>query len=142
MRGLAADASDGRVPFEIIGDGLTEVAVHEVGHTLGLRHNFKGSTLIPFTKIYDGEYTSKHGKSSSIMDYTAAVIAPTKEQQDKAKASSGQMVKAAFKANAAQSLKSRGDASKKESKVTFSDLTKELPRHDSEAGPSVQPQSS
>ena len=84
MRGLAADASDGRVPFEIIGDGLTEVAVHEIGHTLGLRHNFKGSTLIPFTKIYDGDYTSKHGKSSSIMDYTAAVIAPTKAQQDKA----------------------------------------------------------
>jgi hypothetical protein len=84
MRGLAADASDGRVPFKIIADGLTEVAVHEVGHTLGLRHNFKGSTLIPFTKIYDGDYTSKHGKSSSIMDYTAAVIAPTKAQQDTA----------------------------------------------------------
>ena len=65
-----------------------------------------------------------------------------KEQQEKVTASSVQMTKAAFKANAAQGLKSRGDATKKESKVTFSDLTKELPRHDSEAGPSVQPQSS
>ena len=63
-----------------------------------------------------------------------------KEQQEKVTASSVQMTKAAFKANAAQGLKSRGDTSKKESKVTFTDLAQELPHQDSEVGPSVQPQ--
>ena len=82
MRSLAAERDDGRVPLEIIGDGLIEVAVHEVGHTLGLRHNFKGSSIIPYDAIYKGEYTEKHGKSSSVMDYTSAVIAPTKALQD------------------------------------------------------------
>ena len=63
------------------------------------------------------------------------------QRNEKAMASSDKTAKAVFKVHAARGLKvSR--VSKKESKVTFSDLTKELPRHDSEAGPSVQPQSS
>ncbi len=63
-----------------------------------------------------------------------------RQQQEKAKASSVKMGRAAFKANAAQALKARVDASKMDSKVAFADLV-QLPRSDSEAGPSVQPAS-
>ena len=77
MRFLAMTSPDGRVPLSVIGDGLAGVTVHEVGHTLGLRHNFKASTTIPHEKIYDGSYTSIHSSSSSVMDYIGAVIPPT-----------------------------------------------------------------
>ena len=77
---------------------------------------------------------------SPLLELAKKQLGRLREQQEKIKASSGQMVKAAFKANAAQSLKSRGDASKKESKVTFTDLAQELPPRDSEAGPSVHPE--
>ena len=49
--------------------GLTDVTMHEVGHTLGLRHNFKGSMATPFDKIQDAAYLTQHGLSASVMDY-------------------------------------------------------------------------
>ena len=66
---LAFDFSGQQVPDEVIGAGLADVTAHEVGHTLGLRHNFKGSTSTPFNKLHDKEYTYEHGLSSSVMDY-------------------------------------------------------------------------
>eukprot|EP00920_Eleutheroschizon_duboscqi_P025664 GHVT01063430.1.p1 GENE.GHVT01063430.1~~GHVT01063430.1.p1 ORF type:complete len:1068 (-),score=147.70 GHVT01063430.1:633-3836(-) len=50
-------------------DGVAQVIMHEVGHALGLRHNFKGSTGVPFEKLHDCTYTSQHGVSASVMDY-------------------------------------------------------------------------
>ena len=76
---------------------------------------------------------------SPLLELAKKQLGRLREQQEKIKASSGQMVKAAFKANAAQGLKSRGDASK-ESKVTFTDLAQELPPRDSEAGSNVLPE--
>ena len=35
-----------KVPDELIGQAIKEVVMHEVGHTLGLRHNFKASTML------------------------------------------------------------------------------------------------
>ena len=49
------------------------------------------------------------------------------QRNQKAMASSDKTAKAVFKVNAARSLKVRGRVSKKESKVTFDDLGKELP---------------
>jgi hypothetical protein len=60
---------------------IRKVMIHEVGHTLGLRHNFKSSTSIPFSKIHDKSYTSKHGLTGSIMDYVRANIHPDPEKQ-------------------------------------------------------------
>ena len=80
---VAADLSDtnGRVSTEVIGRGLAGVTVHEVGHTLGLRHNFAGSTAVSYASIYDKTKTLKTGSSSSVMDYVGPVVAPTSAQQ-------------------------------------------------------------
>ena len=44
MASEVRSAADGKLPKKFIHQGLKEVVMHEVGHTLGLRHNFKAST--------------------------------------------------------------------------------------------------
>lgn len=61
---------------ELIMQGLKQVAMHEVGHTLGLRHNFKGSTYRNLKDINDPAKTRADGMVSSIMDYTPTNISP------------------------------------------------------------------
>ena len=46
------------------------LVTHEVGHTLGLRHNFKASTAYTDEQINDPEFTKKNGMAASIMEYT------------------------------------------------------------------------
>ena len=55
------------VPEEFIGPLLKEVVMHEVGHTLGLRHNFKGSTIRTLAEINSDEFSD--ACSGSVMDY-------------------------------------------------------------------------
>ena len=55
--------------------------MHEVGHTLGLRHNFKGSTYLTFEQLADRDATSRTGLSGSIMDYLPMNIAPKGDKQ-------------------------------------------------------------
>ena len=50
-------------------NGLKAVVVHEVGHALGLRHNFKASTGISAAELRDPAFTHEHGVSNSVMDY-------------------------------------------------------------------------
>jgi hypothetical protein len=49
---------------------LADVVSHEVGHTLGLRHNFAGSTALSTAELANDELTSQSGISASVMDYT------------------------------------------------------------------------
>jgi len=56
------------VPEEFIGPLLMEVVMHEVGHTLGLRHNFKGSTIHTLAEINSEDFESD-AHSGSVMDY-------------------------------------------------------------------------
>ena len=57
-------------------EDLYQLILHEVGHTLGLNHNFAASTLHNNSDIHNPEKTYKEGLSSSVMDYHALNIAP------------------------------------------------------------------
>ena len=54
---------------ELMGDLIRFVSSHEVGHTLGLRHNMGSSSQTPVEKLRDKEWVEKHGHTVSIMDY-------------------------------------------------------------------------
>lgn len=60
---------------------LKKVAMHEVGHTLGLRHNFKASTWRTLEEINDVEKTRAEGSVASVMDYVAVNIMPEGAKQ-------------------------------------------------------------
>lgn len=60
---------------KFIKDFLREIAAHEVGHTLGLRHNFRASTIHTFENAQDPSITSRDGLTGSVMDYIPTNIA-------------------------------------------------------------------
>jgi hypothetical protein len=66
---------------KMIMQGLKEVTMHELGHTLGLRHNFKASTYLSLDEMADTEKTKDIGLTASVMDYTPAYIAPKGKKQ-------------------------------------------------------------
>ncbi|MCK7553723.1 zinc-dependent metalloprotease [Chitinophaga sedimenti] len=53
----------------LMGDLIRFVSSHEVGHTLGLRHNFGSSSTVPVEKLRDKKWLEQHGHTPSIMDY-------------------------------------------------------------------------
>jgi hypothetical protein len=57
------------IPESFIGPMLAELTCHEVGHTLGLRHNFKASSLYTMKAINSNELKGKKPLASSVMDY-------------------------------------------------------------------------
>ncbi len=58
------------LPEELIGDAVRFVACHEVGHSLGLRHNMIASTAYPTDSLRSATFTARMGgTSASIMDY-------------------------------------------------------------------------
>jgi hypothetical protein len=70
-----------KVTDELIQQAVKETVMHEVGHTLGLRHNFKGSTMLPNDKLHDTAVTRKQGLVGSVMDYNPVNLAPKGVQQ-------------------------------------------------------------
>jgi hypothetical protein len=54
---------------ELMGQLIRFVSSHEVGHTLGLRHNFGSSSAYPVEKLRDKEWVKANGHAASIMDY-------------------------------------------------------------------------
>ena len=57
------------------------VVLHELGHTLGLNHNMKGSQLYSPAEINNRELTSRTGMIGSVMDYPALNVAPDRSNQ-------------------------------------------------------------
>lgn len=54
---------------ELMGQLIRFVSSHEVGHTLGLRHNFGASSTVPVDSLRSKSFLAKYGHTPSIMDY-------------------------------------------------------------------------
>ena len=60
---------------------VKDVIMHEVGHTLGLRHNFRASAVYSLKQTDDPAFTKVNGVATSVMDYTPFNIAPSGVKQ-------------------------------------------------------------
>lgn len=72
---LQAGVNDSRaqqmvLPDELMGQLIRFVSSHEVGHTLGLRHNFGATSQVPVDSLRSATYLKKYGHTPSIMDYS------------------------------------------------------------------------
>lgn len=72
-RGESVSVLDG-IPEWFIGPLLVDLVAHEVGHTLGLRHNFKGSSIYTLAQINSPDVKGKKSFSGSVMDYVPVNI--------------------------------------------------------------------
>jgi Met-zincin len=77
-RGMLSDA---KAQNEYVNDFIVAVTMHEVGHTLGLRHNFKASNALPFDRLNDASLTGRSGLTGSVMDYIPVNLAPEGKPQ-------------------------------------------------------------
>ena len=66
---------------QLIFDYLKDGTMHEVGHTLGLRHNFRASTAVSQQQASDKAYADKNGLTGSVMEYSPVNIALKGERQ-------------------------------------------------------------
>ncbi|MFM7109561.1 MAG: zinc-dependent metalloprotease, partial [Planctomycetota bacterium] len=57
------------LPDEVTGELLRYICAHEVGHTIGLRHNHRASQAYSIAQLRDPKFTEVHGSVGSIMSY-------------------------------------------------------------------------
>lgn len=77
----AGDTLDPKEAERIVHATLKDVVTHEVGHTLGFRHNFRASTIYMQAQLSDAAFTRTHGLGGSVMDYNAFNVALDREPQ-------------------------------------------------------------
>lgn len=73
MRGLT-DSPEMKQRY--IKEYVISLVAHEVGHTLGLRHNFKASAINTVAELHDSNTTRRKGLSGSVMDYQPVNLSP------------------------------------------------------------------
>ncbi|NEQ76541.1 MAG: DUF5117 domain-containing protein [Okeania sp. SIO2C9] len=76
MDALQNIAPQSREMEKYVNQFLKHLTAHEVGHTLGLRHNFHGSTMLEPEQLNDTTITQTKGLVASVMDYVPVNIAP------------------------------------------------------------------
>lgn len=81
LLGLGVLDPDHEVPEAYLGDAIIDLVLHEIGHVLGLRHNFKSSSGTPADRLHDTSFTGRNGVSLSVMDYTPVNIAADPDEQ-------------------------------------------------------------
>jgi hypothetical protein len=64
-----------KLPEGLINQAIKHVVMHEVGHSLGLRHNFKASAMLSLADLNNPDVTKQQGMVGSVMDYTPLNIA-------------------------------------------------------------------
>lgn len=71
VQAAAVDPRARTINFDekLMGQLIRFVSSHEVGHTLGLRHNFGSSSTVPVEKLRDKKWVEENGHTPSIMDY-------------------------------------------------------------------------
>ena len=69
------------VKKRIVHESLIRLVLHEVGHTLGLNHNFKSSYLHNNENVHKKGITEEMGLTSSVMEYPGINIAPPEIEQ-------------------------------------------------------------
>ena len=57
------------IPEELMGETMRQVIAHEVGHALGLPHNWIASAAFPVDSLRSPAFTEKYGVAASIMEY-------------------------------------------------------------------------
>ena len=72
---------DERAARLYVGQALKALIMHEIGHTLGLRHNFRGSAGVTRAQVSDRSYTQSHGLGVSVMDYSPAALSADPRKQ-------------------------------------------------------------
>lgn len=71
---------DSPIAQQFVLDYIKESIMHEVGHALGLRHNFRASRAYGEAQLADPEFTRAHGVSGSVMEYNAVNLAAPGER--------------------------------------------------------------
>jgi hypothetical protein len=69
MGNVLAGATGRKIPERMVGEVIRMIITHEVGHTLGLRHNFKASSWLSIEEIKHRRDTSDDPTTASVMDY-------------------------------------------------------------------------
>ena len=68
------------LPGELLRQYTMWVVMHEVGHTLGLQHNFRSSASTPMDQLHNRAFTGANGVYSSVMEYPTVNLAPPGEE--------------------------------------------------------------
>jgi hypothetical protein len=70
------------IPEWFVGPLVAELVAHEVGHTLGLRHNFRSSSIYTLEEINSGEIKGEKPFAGSVMDYLPVNIFNWDDKED------------------------------------------------------------